>query len=300
MFTLQYTIVDAFTSSPFAGNPAAVIVLPHSIAISDPLAQKISAEFNLSETAFVVPRAMEDTEYSRTYGLRWFTPKNEVPLCGHATLATARVLFADVALVPEGVNMLKFETLSGTLTAKRVPDTPHIELEFPAYTLIPVGAEELEKVARVVDEAVGGSVAVLDVQKADRFMLVRLDTAFDLENASVNPTPFVPHVTTGTRSTVLTSERPSALAPTARFISRMFAPASGIPEDPVTGSAHCALAPYWSEVLKIPPGEVFTARQASSRGGDLDVIWEKDKGRVKLRGNAVVVARGEMYLPPKA
>lgn len=101
----------------------------------------------------------------------------------------------------------------------------------------------------------------------------------------------------GTRGTVLTSERPSALAPAARFISRTFAPASGLPEDPVTGSAHCALVPYWSEILHIPPGEVFTARQANPREGDLDLIWEKGKGRVKLRGDAIVVARGEMCVP---
>lgn len=192
MSTLQYTIEDAFTSTPFRGNPAAVVVLPPSTIITDLLAQSIAAEFNLSETAFVAPRAADGAQHSRTFRLRWFTPKNEVPLCGHATLATARVLFADFTLAPEGsVTTLRFETLSGTLEAQKVSGTTYIQLEFPAYTLTSVDVEELEKVARTVNEAVGGSVDVIDVLKAGRFLLVRLDAAFDLENASVNPWPFV-------------------------------------------------------------------------------------------------------------
>lgn len=101
---------------------------------------------------------------------------------------------------------------------------------------------------------------------------------------------------TGCKAVILTSSRPSALAPGAKFISRVFAPAVGIAEDPVTGSAHCVLAPYWSRVMNITVGDPFVARQASPRGGDLELVWDMARERVKLRGNAVVVARGEMYV----
>ncbi|KAG8992622.1 hypothetical protein FRB93_002354 [Tulasnella sp. JGI-2019a] len=305
MTTLKYTIVDAFTSSPFSGNPAAVVILPTSTTLPDSLAQNIATEFNLSETAFVIPKEPGSndkdgigTAHSQTYALRWFTPRNEVPLCGHATLATARVLFADRSLVPESATSLRFESLSGVLTADRVPGTRMIELDFPAAKLVGVDSEEKEKVARIVNEAVGEtSLNILDVQKAGRYMVVRLGVGFDLENATVNAEPFAIFAATGTRGTILTSERSSRLAPAARFISRMFAPVSGVPEDPVTGAAHCLLVPYWSKILGIPTGEAFAARQASPRGGNLSLVWDEDKGRVKLQGDAVVVAQGEMYFP---
>ncbi|KAG8952938.1 hypothetical protein FRC04_003389 [Tulasnella sp. 424] len=285
--SLLYTVVNAFTSTPFSGNPASVIILPpshHSLPTESLL--QIAAEFNLSETAFLIPQISTSPSTLR-YGLRWFTPTVEVPLCGHATLASARVIFS----TPEGqqVDKLEFETLSGTLVASKVPGgSGKIELDLPASVLEELAsAEGLAQVSEVVSAAAGGGVSVKGVRKAGSFLLIEVGPGFDLEGA-VLKLPF--------RAIILTSSRPSSFRPNARFISRMFAPRSGIAEDPVTGAAHCALAPYWSQVLDIPSGVVIEARQASKRGGDLDLIWEKENGRVRIQGSAVVTMRGELYL----
>ncbi|KAG9044894.1 hypothetical protein FS837_007342 [Tulasnella sp. UAMH 9824] len=291
--TLLYSIVDAFTSTSFSGNPASVIILPpshHSLSTESLL--QIAAEFNLSETAFLIPQPSTSPGTLR-YGLRWFTPTVEVPLCGHGTLASARAIFS----TPEGqqVDRLEFETLSGTLVAKKVPGgAGKIELDFPVTTLEDLtSADELTQASEVVSAAVGGIVSVRGVRKAGLFLLVEVDPGFDLERAVVDVSPFS---TLPFGAIIVTSSRPTSFRPGARFISRVFAPQSGVAEDPVCGSAHCALAPYWSQALNIQPGEVIEARMASKRGGDLDLIWEKESGRVRIRGSAVITMRGEMYL----
>ncbi|KAG8952939.1 hypothetical protein FRC04_003390 [Tulasnella sp. 424] len=291
--SLLYTIVDAFTSTPFSGNPASVIILPpshHSLPTESLL--QIAAEFNLSETAFLIPKTSTSPSTLR-YGLRWFTPAVEVPLCGHATLASARVIFS----TPEGqqVDKLEFETLSGTLVASKVPGgSGKIELDFPASVLEELASvDELAQVSEVVSAAVGGGVSVRAVRNAGFFLLVEVDPGFDLEGAVVDASQFLK---LRFDAIIVTSSRPSSFRPNARFMSRMFAPRAGVAEDPVCGSAHCALAPYWSQVLDIPPGVVIEVRQASKRGGDLDVIWEKESGKVRIQGSAVVTMRGELYL----
>ncbi|KAG9009559.1 hypothetical protein FRB94_011976 [Tulasnella sp. JGI-2019a] len=297
MDTLSYTIVDAFTTVPFTGNPAAVIALPPPTALPDALALKIATEFNLSETAFLVLKGTEEGGDSETitYGLRWFTPTAEIVLCGHATLASAKVLFEGPGLIPERVTILRFETLSGILTAKKVSGGEQIELEFPVATLTTVGPEIKARVTEAVNEALGTLVTIRDIRKGGIFLMVHLDETFDMENATVNVTPLL-KLADQCIGFIVTSKRPSAVAPNAKFISRMFAPAVGVNEDPVCGSAHCVLAPYWSQLLTIPPGEIIATRQVSPRGGDLDVIWEKANGTVKIRESAVVTARGEMYV----
>jgi len=294
MDILKYTIVDAFTSSPFSGNPAAVVILPPSTILPDSSALKIAAEFNLATTAFLVPKDVEKSSSTRRYGLRWFTPITEIQLCGHATLASARVLFANSESTPLHVTTLEFETLSGILTAQKVEGGGQIELNFPEATLKAVGPDMFAEVAAIVSEAAGGSVSIRDVQQQDTgwFLLVHVDETLDLESTPIDASPFLK--LPGVKEVILTSSRPTALAPQAQFISRVFCPAVGIAEDPVTGSAHCVLAPYWSKILSIPPGNTMVARQASSRGGDLEIAVAE--GRVKIRGNVVVVARGEMYV----
>ncbi|KAG9049044.1 hypothetical protein FS837_011424 [Tulasnella sp. UAMH 9824] len=291
--TLLYTVVDAFTSKPFSGNPASVIVLPpaHHSLPTESLFQ-IAAEFNLSETAFLVPQPSTSTGTLR-YSLRWFTPTVEVPLCGHGTLASARVIFS----TPEGqqVDRLEFETLSGTLVAKKVPGgSGKIELDFPASVLEELTSpDELAQASEVVSAAAGGGVSVRVVRKAGRYLLVEVDPDFDLEGAVMDINAFAKLPFDGA---IVTSSRPTLFRPGARFISRVFGAGIGVGEDPVTGSAHCVLAPYWSQVLDIPPGVVIEARQVSKRGGDLDLIWEKESGRVRIQGSAVVTMRGELYL----
>ncbi|KAG9000347.1 hypothetical protein FRB94_011977 [Tulasnella sp. JGI-2019a] len=297
MDTLKYVVVDAFTTIPLTGNPAAVIVLPPATNLPDALALKIAAEFNLSETAFLLSKSKEgETEDSETitYGLRWFTPTTEIVLCGHGTLASAKVLFEEPGLIPERVTTLRFETLSGILTAKKVSGG-QIELEFPVADFVAVGPGIKARVIEAVTEALGSPVAIHDIHKGGIFLMIRLEESFNLEGAVVNASPFL-KLTDQCLGVILTSQHPSAIAPHAKFVSRAFGPALGSNEDPVCGSAHCLLAPYWSQLLMIPPGEVIPARQVSPRGGDLDIIWEKAKGTVKIRGRAVFTARGEMYI----
>lgn len=187
--TLAYSVVDAFTSTPFKGNPAAVIILPSDGAIlPDSTQQQIAAEFNLSETAFLVPQTSTQ-DGGATYGLRWFTPTLEVALCGHATLASARVIFASEAAA--NINELRFETLSGTLVAKRVPGGGTIELDFPEVKVEDVTADEAVKITRLVTEAFGELVGIKVIKKGPTSLLVHVDPRVDLEAAMVNASSFV-------------------------------------------------------------------------------------------------------------
>lgn len=189
MAALSYAIVDAFTSKAFGGNPASVIVLPpefHSLDSSALL--QIAAEFNLSETAFLIPQPSSVPGTLR-FGLRWFTPTVEVDLCGHATLASARVIFAS----PEGqtADRLEFDTLSGILVAKKVAGGGKIELDFPEAKLEEASPDELVLISETVSAAVGGGVSVRGVRKAGFFLLVELDPGFDLEGTKVDASQFV-------------------------------------------------------------------------------------------------------------
>lgn len=260
--SLTVTQVDAFTSKPFSGNPAAVCVLPEE---RDPgWMQSVAREMNLAETAFLVPRA-------DGYALRWFTPTVEVDLCGHATLASAHVLWETGQLAPE--ETARFHTRSGLLTAVRRGDW--IELDFPATPDEPVDAppglvESLGVTPRYVGRSVFDYLAELDSEDAVR----ALRPDFGIMKKI------------GARGVIATSRSTN---PDFDFVSRYFAPAFGIDEDPATGSTHCCLAPYWSRRLNKTS---FRARQISARGGELKVDLDGD--RVRLGGQAVTVLRAEL------
>jgi len=260
--TLPIVQVDAFTSEPFLGNPAAVCVLPED---RDPSwMQKIAREMNLSETAFLRQRP-------DGFGLRWFTPAVEVDLCGHATLASAHVLWETGRLQP--TETARFHTRSGLLTAVRRGEW--IELDFPAK------AEERAEPPPGLVEALGAAPRYVGRNQFD--YLVELET----EQAVRNLRPdFVRLATVAARGIIVTSR---SATPDRDFVSRFFAPAVGVNEDPVTGSAHCALAPFWSQRLK---KDKFVAHQISERGGVLKV--ELNGARVRLGGQAVTVLRGEL------
>ncbi len=254
--------VDAFAAAPFTGNPAAVSFLEKE-ADADWM-QAVAGEMNLSETAFVVPR--EDG-----FGLRWFTPATEVDLCGHATLASAHVLWETGRLAE--ADTAHFHTRSGLLTAKRAGDW--IELDFPATP-----AEAIEAPAGLSDLL--GSVPKF-VGRSRFDLLLELTDAEDLRD--LNP-DFVGLSSLPIRGLIVTAKSD---VPEFDFLSRFFAPAAGINEDPVTGSAHCALAPFWAKRLG---KDEMTAFQASPRGGVVKVKLVGD--RVLLRGQAVTVLRGEL------
>ena len=257
--------VDAFTNQPFAGNPAAVCVLPEPKP--DSWMRDVAREMNLSETAFLSPR-------NGGYQLRWLTPAVEVKLCGHATVASAHVLWQDGHL-PEG-QQARFHTLSGLLLADRRGDW--IELDFPAKLAVP--ADPPPELLRSL-----GVTEASYVGRNDFDYLVEVDSedtlrALSPDHSTLRKIPVRGVIVTAPSST-----------PEFDFVSRFFAPGSGVDEDPVTGSAHTALGPYWAGRL----GKTeFTAYQASARGGVVRVRLNGD--RVILGGQAVTVMTAELLV----
>jgi PhzF family phenazine biosynthesis protein len=255
--------VDAFTNRPFAGNPAAVCVLPEPRP--DPWMRDVAREMNLSETAFLTPQ-------NGGYNLRWLTPAIEVDLCGHATVASAHVLWQDGHL-PEGLQA-RFHTRSGLLTADRRGDW--IELDFPAKLAAAAEAppELLPALGVTAPRFVGRNVFDYLVE-VDSEETVR---GLSPDHSLLRKLPV--------RGIIVTASSSHA---EFDFVSRFFAPGSGIDEDPVTGSAHTALGPYWSAKLEKTE---FTAYQASARGGVVRVRLQGE--RVILGGQAVTVMTGEL------
>jgi PhzF family phenazine biosynthesis protein len=253
--------VDAFTKEVFKGNPAAVC--PLDAWLDAPLMQKIALENNLAETAFFVRRA------SGEYDLRWFTPTIEMDLCGHATLASAFVLFEHLG---EAAEVLKFHTRSGQLTVERNRDL--LVLDFPSRP-----PAECETPAGLI-QAIGR--VPREVLKSRDYLMV-YETEDDIRAIEPN---FAELLNVKTHAVIVT-----APGTDSDFVSRFFAPEVGVMEDPVTGSAHCTLIPYWAERLG---KEKFFARQLSSRGGELLCALEGD--RVKIGGSAVLYLKGEIYV----
>ncbi len=254
--------VDAFTSQPFKGNPAAVCLLQTSQ--SDRWMQAVALEMNLSETAFLLPE-------NDGYRLRWFTPTVEVELCGHATLASSHILWETGQLQPR--QTARFFTLSGLLTANR--RDAWIEMDFPATPPQPCEAPSglLESLS-VIPRYVGRNNFDYLVEVADEASV-----------QAVTP-DFGRLATIPARGVIVTSR---CADPDYDFVSRFFAPAAGVNEDPVTGSAHCSLAPYWGGILG---KSGMIARQISARAGVIRVKLAGD--RVQLGGQAVTVMRAEL------
>lgn len=258
--------VDAFTDRPFAGNPAAVCLLDRE---RDPRwMQALAGEMNLSETAFLLPTGA-------AWSLRWFTPKAEVALCGHATLASAHVLWESGRLAADAPAL--FDTLSGRLTARRAGDGQDwIELDFPERR------ESAHDDLPALFSALGVQPVYFGKNAYDYF--VEVATAREVRELAPD---FAALGKLPVRGVIVTA----AADPGSDhdFVSRFFAPGVGVPEDPVTGSAHCCLAPYWGE--KLGKGEMV-GFQASPRGGTVRVRREGD--RVILAGRAITIVVGEL------
>ncbi|OQX07786.1 MAG: isomerase [Desulfobulbaceae bacterium A2] len=255
--------VDAFTERVFAGNPAAVC--PLDSWLPDETLQAITAENNLSDTAFFVPG-------ERGFHLRWFTPAAEVDLCGHATLATAHVLFEHLG---HATPQVVFTTRSGVLTVER--QGRQLMMNFPSQVPQPCAS-----VPAALAEALGQWP--LELLAADDYLVL-----LESEEAVRGLTPDMERLRTLDRRGVCVTARGTAVD----FVSRFFAPKLGVPEDPVTGSAYCELTPYWSARLG---KDELRARQVSHRGGDLLCRLQGD--RVLLFGSAVTYMRGEIELAP--
>jgi PhzF family phenazine biosynthesis protein len=260
---LQIFQVDAFTKTPLSGNPAAVCPLTEWLA--DETMLKIAAENNLSETAFFV----KNDEH---YEIRWFTPTVEIDLCGHATLASAHVIFNCLNLEEKEI---KFHSpKSGDLSVEKQSDV--LVLDFPKYDL-----NEIE-IADDLSAAVGKAPKQVWETQGHMAMLL-FETEADIKNlqpdmAALNKLKYHEIIVT-------------AKGTDADFVSRLFAPRIGIPEDPVTGATHCSLIPYWARQLG---KEKLYARQLSKRGGEL--FCELNGERVKIGGNAALYLKGEIYV----
>ena len=261
--TLTVTQVDAFTSEPFGGNPAAVCLLP--TPADTVWMQRVAREMNLSETAFLVHR--DDGEFD----LRWFTPAVEVDLCGHATLASAHVLWEEGHLPPD--TRAVFHTHSGRLSAELRGGW--IEMDFPAEPAEPVPAPD------GLSAAVGAEPTYVGRNRFD--YLVEVATQATVQRLAPDYSRLGE---IETRGIIVTAPGD---AESVDFVSRFFAPRTGIDEDPVTGSAHCCLGPYWQSRFG---RDTFTARQLSERGGLVKVAVCGE--RVSLSGQAVTILRGEL------
>lgn len=250
--------IDAFTNHLFGGNPAAVVLLESWLP--DKVLAAIAAENNLAETAFVIPGSDE-------IPLRWFTPTVEVDLCGHATLAAAHVIFRHFA---PSANQLTFATRSGNMVV--TADADRLTLDFPARPGVSV---------EVSDQL----VSALGVRPREVFLARDLLAILDCESEVKNLQPDFARIAVLDAFAVIVS----APGETVDFVSRFFAPGAGIPEDPVTGSAHCTLVPYWAARLG---KSSLTAKQLSARGGDL--ICRLSCDRVLISGSTVEYLRGEI------
>ena len=260
--SVRITQVDAFTDRPFAGNPAAVCLLPEPRP--DAFMRDVAREMNLSETAFLVQRGGD-------FDLRWFTPTVEVDLCGHATLASAHVLWEEGRLPSDAA--ARFHTRSGLLTAEKRGTL--IEMDFPAEP-----ATESEE-SPDLEHALGVRPTFVGRNRLD--LLVEVESEETVRLVSPDFT-WLRAITT--RGVIVTSRSSS---PDRDFVSRFFAPAAGIDEDQVTGSSHCCLGPYWGAKLGRPR---LVGYQASARGGTVNVRLNGD--RVILGGTAVTVLRAEL------
>lgn len=286
-------IVDAFTSEPFGGNPAAVCLLKEDIP--DQTKQQIAMEMNLSETAFVVSLAKQpadnDFTVSKRFSLRWFTPTTEVPLCGHATLASATILF----YMKGNEQELEFTTIhSGVLTARRTEDKG-VEMQLPINPPnINLDVDDTSSIWKLVRAVLQDSPLApkhVRLSPTTKKLLVRLGDQFT-RNQLESLTPKLDVL-----MAINTSNRVRGIIVTMSgqgtkydFLSRYFAPWVGIPEDPVTGSAHTVLAHYWSEQLN-GKSKLF-ARQCSPRGGELGLELKHGTGQVTIKGKGTVVLAG--------
>lgn len=258
--------VNAFTNEPFKGNPAGVCVVPEFM--DDTLAQNIAAELNYSETSFLKKLA------SNHYHIRWFSPKDECPLCGHATLAAAHLLW-EQGFVEEDI--ITFESISGPLTAQR--NGEWITLNFPSIAVEPAPMPEL------LNKALG-FVPVTSVYKDNIMYVVVLPSVQAVRDLKPN---FAKIAELPCRSVTVTALNEGEIDPNIHFVSRYFAPKVGIPEDPVCGSAHCRLTPLWGKILERTS---MNALQISERTGFIKVAVENN--RVTLTAQAVTVMEGKL------
>ncbi|KAJ4782656.1 Phenazine biosynthesis-like domain-containing protein [Rhynchospora pubera] len=296
---IKYAVIDAFTGEAFKGNPAAVCLLEETADVDEHWMLSVAKEFNISETCFLTrvvsavgsyPNSSNQSVDIPRFSLRWFTPVAEVNLCGHATLASAHFLFTSALLEHE---IVEFITKSGLLTAKKVTKSKSaskdmklfIELDFPADQVVKCNASELPSIPLTLN---GLSVVnVLKTTASDDFIV---EVSSGKEVAELQPN-FNEIQKCAGRGVIVTGQAPDGSG--FDFFSRFFCPKLGINEDPVCGSAHCALVPYWSRKLQ---KKSLTAFMASPRSGVLHLELDEKSQRVRISGEAVTVMVGTLLV----
>ncbi|RCV23991.1 hypothetical protein SETIT_5G049700v2 [Setaria italica] len=289
---IQYVVVDAFTAEPFKGNPASVCVLDDAERAADARwMQAVATEFNLSQTAFLLRDSSSAAAAAPRFGLRWFTPNTEVALCGHATLASAHYLFTSVLAEHEA--LIEFATKSGILTAKKVPAPASagvsgegklfIELDLPAIDFVECDEAELPSLPETLN-----GVPVVSVHKSTTVSDFIVELSSGKEVADIIPNIHEIKRCSG-RGVIFTGPAPDESG--YDFFTRFFCPKFNIDEDPVCGSAHCVLAPYWARKLG---KQKLTAFQVSPRSGTLYLELEAAARRVRIQGEAVTVMTGTL------
>ncbi|KAI3831312.1 hypothetical protein MKX03_034098 [Papaver bracteatum] len=295
---VKFSVVDAFTDTAFKGNPAAVCLLEEER--DEEWLQAVAMEFNISETCYLTrihnhdddrDQETDDSKSNPRFHLRWFTPVAEVELCGHATLAAAYVLFSS-GLVKSTV--IEFLTLSGILTAKKIPKGPKvsctskedfsIELDFPTVSVIECDPTDIPSIPLTLNGA-----SIINIKKTNTTGFIIVELASGQIVAELEP-QFDELLKCSAAGVIITGSAPHGSE--FDFFSRFFCPKLGINEDPVCGSAHCALAPFWRKKLGKSD---FLAYMASPRGGVLDLHLDEDTQRVKIRGKAVTVMEGSVF-----
>ncbi|KAI5006626.1 uncharacterized isomerase BH0283-like [Hordeum vulgare subsp. vulgare] len=285
---IRYAVVDAFATEPFKGNPAAVCLLEDDNAADERWMQSVATEFNLSETAFLVRDFSRPASAAPLFHLRWFTPVTEVDLCGHATLASAHFLFT-VVLPEHGI--IEFMTKSGILTAEKVPPPGDagahgklfIELNFPMIDFL--GCNETPSIPETLN---GASVVSVHKSAADGDLIVELSSAKEVADIIPNIDE-IKKLSCG--GIMVTGPAPAGSG--YDFFTRLFCPKFGMDEDPVTGSIHCVLGPYWGRKLGKQKLKAF---QASPRGGTLYLELDDANRRVKIQGETITVMAGTLLV----
>ncbi|KAJ7664948.1 hypothetical protein B0H17DRAFT_951710 [Mycena rosella] len=292
--SFPFYLVAAFSKSPFQGNPAAVVFIDNNLE-TDTL-MKIAANFNQPITSVVGPQIPSADEQVAAFSIRWFSAScQEVALCGHGTMAAARAVF-ERGLVKDSVEVIEFHTATkGVMRARKV-GADAIEIRLPTGTVAEVPSAEVPKITAALAKGFGRDVSIKFIgaggQGFETYLLVELDEQEDLGKCTIEIDAFSE---TGYATNVITTASSEG---DALFVSRMFAPSFLPPpfsEDAVCGSAHCLLAPYWYKAKGLVASE-FSAKQVSSRGGDLGLILDEAAHTVGITGTTFVVAGGEMYV----
>lgn len=289
-------LIDAFTNVPFEGNPAAVCLVENEKLLSEKKMQQIASEMNLSETVYIIDTKQTGFSSGNRFQIRWFTPTNEVPLCGHATVASAAVLFYQLHNTSSTIT---FDSASGPLITQQAP-SQGITMNFP---LNPPGEQDKDEIAELLKLVLPETkIHSVHYSKTTKKLLLRMSDECkrcDLESIKPDTTAMKNSETTGKIMGVIVTLKGTTDNGCVNkegemydFITRYFAPWNGIPEDPVTGSAHTVSGAYWSNVLQ---KKSLYARQCSKRGGDVR-IQVKDDGRVDLTGQSTCVLKGSFII----